>query len=131
MSCYQKTSGFFFVLCLAAACGASKEAAVAVRDNGEADSVRYELIISDPGFDRWFSIHQRPVGFHSESFYENKNQTYVIRWNQLVDQGAGGPFVQRINYDREVDYPESLDYKLYYYFKYVDERFGRRYNFSA
>lgn len=97
--------------------------------NGE----EYELIIIDPGFDQWFATNKRPVSFHELSYYENQNQRYAQAWNQKVSQqglyGPNYPFENRIDYDPTKSYGLELNYKLYYYFKYIEEVYGNRYNF--
>lgn len=97
--------------------------------NGE----EYELIIMDSGFDRWFSTNRKPMNFRSLSFYENQNQRYVQAWNEKVSQqaryGPNNPFENRIDYNPNVDYGPELNYKLYYYFKYIEDMYGNRYNF--
>lgn len=94
----------------------------------------YELIIIDSGFDRWFSINRRPVNYHTLSFYEQQNARYARAWNEKVDQQgryrtANYPFENRIDYNQSTDYGLELNYQLYYYFQYIEDMYGARYNF--
>ena len=98
------------------------------------DSDEYELIIIDSDFDRWFTINRQPMTFHSLEYYEQQNQRYVQAWNQKADQqgafsGVNYPFENHIYYDIGIDYGLELNYKLFYYFKYIEDRFGDVYNF--
>lgn len=98
------------------------------------DSDKYEVIIIDPGFDRWFSINSKPMNFHTLSYYEQQNRRYVQAWNEKVDQQAAYhtvdyPFENHIYYDTSIDYGLELNYKLYYYFKYIEETYGELYDF--
>lgn len=94
----------------------------------------YELTIIDSGFDRWFSVNRRPINYHTLSFYEQQNARYVRAWNQMVDQqgrynALNYPFENRIDYDPSIDYGLELNYKLYNYFRYIEDTYGNRYNF--
>lgn len=122
---------FAFVL-IASACGSGKSAGPVrvgqnmVIDRGEEDE--YEVEIFDSGFDRWFATNSRPVGYHSPQYYEMMNRQYVTAWNEkVVAQGFRGnsPFQQQIDYDPSIDYGLDVNYKLYYYFKYIEDVYGR------
>lgn len=93
----------------------------------------YELIIIDPDFNRWFTLNARPIQYYSKAYYENKNRMYVSRWNELALSSVSNnsPFESYINYEPNIDYGIELNYKLFYYFKYVEETSGRYYNFRA
>lgn len=100
------------------------------------DEEEYEVIIIDNDFDRWFVTNGRPVSFYSPSYYEQKNRIYVQAWNEKVDQqgfyrSANYPFEQRVNYDYSIDYGVEVNYKLFWYFKYIEDLYGNRYNFPS
>lgn len=104
--------------------------------NPDENGQEYGLTIIDPGFNSWFVTNSKPVGFYSLSYYENWNQIYVQAWNEKVTQqiyykSADYPFENNIDYDYTVDYGLDLNYKLYYYFRYVESIFGDRYNFPG
>ncbi len=101
-----------------------------IRNSGEEDE--YELIIFDPGFETWFISRSKPMNFYSKSYYESKNRLYVNAWNDLFFKyGSNSPFEYQINYDFTVDYGIELNYKLFWYFKYIEDLYGRYYNFPA
>jgi len=92
-----------------------------VSDETAPDSVSYELIVLDSGFESWYLSHAKPVNYHDQNYYETWNSRYVQAWNthnlgdrysQLLD-GA-------IDYDRETDYGPEINHKLFYYFMYVE-----------
>nr|WKN35148.1 DUF6146 family protein [Tunicatimonas sp. TK19036] len=96
------------------------------------DEEEYEVLIIDPDFDRWFQTNGRPVGFYSEQYYAQKNRQYVASWNEKVGRyGGNSPFQNIINYDYSEDYGIELNYQLFWYFKYIENAFGRRYNFPT
>lgn len=93
------------------------------------DSLEYEIIIIEPGFDAWLHSVARPEGYYSQQFLENRNQIYVINWNQRVTQ----PFrydpdlyTLQIDYDPQTDYGYEVNYKLYNYFIYFQRKYNQR-----
>lgn len=96
----------------------------------------YEITIIDPGFDRWFITNGKPASYYSLAYYEQQNRRYVISWNEKVSQQAYYrspyyPFENRIDYDPTIHYGLEVNYKLYYYFKYIEDVYGARYNFPV
>lgn len=131
---------FFFILISAFAFSCTRQAApVATKTQDENlviknadDDEEYELIIIDPQFRSWFSTHAKPIQFYSKSYYENQNRRYVISWNQLYQTTGGiGPFGNYIDYQFSEDYGMELNYELFWYFRYVEDLYGKRYNFPS
>jgi len=89
------------------------------------DTAEYDLIIMDPGFESWLAT-QPPAEFYSQQYYENWNQRYVTEWNIRHSNPLryGGFYETHINYDPNVDYGLELNYKLYNYFRYIEEEYG-------
>lgn len=93
------------------------------------EDVEYEIIIIEPGFDFWLKSIARPENYYSQSFLENRNQIYVINWNQRVlqPQRYGGDLYQlQIAYDPNIDYGYEVNYKLYNYFIYFQRKYNQR-----
>ncbi|UII19774.1 DUF6146 family protein [Fulvivirga ligni] len=93
----------------------------------------YELIIIDPGYDRWMTRYAKPANYYSLNYYEQKNQVYVASWNSLVGNSAyfkdeNYPFEMRIDYNA---YGLELNYKLFTYFQYIEDVYGDRYRFPS
>jgi hypothetical protein len=94
----------------------------------------YDIIIDDPGFSRWMTTQARPADFYSLQYYENKNQVYVSRWNDLVYSTGthpNSPFTNIINYDTGVDYGLRVNYLLFNYFRYIESLYGNYFNFPT
>ncbi|SDR83296.1 DUF6146 family protein [Gramella sp. MAR_2010_147] len=107
-------------------------------DNAENDTVRiandsleYEIIIIEPGFNLFINSYARPRGYHSQSYLENKNQFLVTEYNQRVNQ----PFrynpdlyINQINYDANIDYGYEVNYLLYNYFVFFSRHYNQRFS---
>lgn len=97
-----------------------------ILDRGDKDE--YEIQIFDSGFERWFATHSRPVNFYSPDYYAMMNRRYAIAWNEKVSTHAfrgNTPFESPINYIPTIDYGLEVNYKLFYYFKYIEDVYGR------
>ncbi|WP_421918754.1 DUF6146 family protein [Marinifilum sp.] len=87
------------------------------------DSTEYELLILDIGFETWFAARNMPSMARADSYYQNWNHRYVIEWNNKHSQGH--PYFENyIDYDPFEDYGFDLNYKLYHYFQFVEEKTG-------
>ena len=85
------------------------------------DSTEYELIIFDVKFESWFLKNKKPKDFYSLSYYELKNQQYISYWNSYYMMGKYSDVIENyIDYDRSANYGLDLEFRLYYYFKYVE-----------
>lgn len=85
------------------------------------DDLEYEIIIIEPGFNTWLASVAQPEGYYSQEFLENRNQQYVIAWNQRVLQPFQynpNLYQMQIDYQPEIDYGYEVNYKLYNYFIY-------------
>jgi len=85
------------------------------------DSLEYEVIIMEPGFNSWLASQARPRGYHSESYLEIKNQIYTSEWNNRVLQSQRyNPrlYEQQIDYNPSIHYGYEVNYLLYNYFIY-------------
>lgn len=92
------------------------------------DSLEYEIIIIEPGFNTWL-VMQRPRGYYTESFLETRNQMYVAEYNRRVfqpQQFNPDLYVQQINYDYHIRYGYEVNYLLFNYFIFFEQRFNQR-----
>jgi len=92
------------------------------------DELEYEIIIIEIGFDSWL-VTQKPMEYYSQNTLEIKNNMYVIAWNQRVlNPIRYNPhlYEQQIDYDPTVDYGMEVNYKLYMYFKYFEQKYNQR-----
>jgi hypothetical protein len=122
----MKFSYFFLIIVLVfASCAGNKKLAKVDIKNQDAkisDSVEYELIIFDPGFESWYVSYSKPTWYHSQTYYETWNKQYVIAWNaKAINPRFGRYFESTIEYDPFTDYGLELNHRLFYYFQYVEK----------
>jgi hypothetical protein len=91
-------------------------------DSVAVDSVEYELIVLDPGFESWLST-KPSMNFYSKEYYETRNRLYVTEWNirNLNPIRYGDLYDTAIEYFPNIDYGLELNYRLYYYFRFFEE----------
>lgn len=93
------------------------------------DSLEYEILIVEPGFDSWL-ISQPPRGFYGQAKLESKNTQFVSEYNSRVlnlNQNSHNLYTERINYDMGVDYGYEVNYLLYNYFVYFQEKYNQKF----
>ncbi|MBJ7879856.1 DUF6146 family protein [Gelidibacter salicanalis] len=85
------------------------------------DSLEYEILIIEPGFNSWLASTAKPEGFYSQEYMESRNRIYVSEWNQRVLQPQrynSNLYELQIDYQPTIDYGYEVNYKLYNYFIY-------------
>lgn len=104
-------------------CQKGKEKIRVKTDTTAADSVEYELIIIDPGFESWL-VTRPSMNYYSKEYYVIKNSFYVKEWNFRHDNPMrfGDLYETSVDYDPLTDYGLELNYKLYNYFVYFEEK---------
>lgn len=88
------------------------------------DSLEYEIIIIDPGFNAWLNGRAKPRNFYGLTFLETRNNIWVSEWNRRVlDPQRYNPnfYEMRIDYDPTVHYGYEVNYLLYNYFLYFQQ----------
>ncbi len=93
------------------------------------DSLEYEIMIIEPGFNGWLAT-QHPRSYYSEPFLENRNRQYVIEYNQRVLQPQRynpNLYQQTINYESNIHYGLEVNYLLYHYFLFFEQRYNQRF----
>ena len=118
------TIGLYFV-----SCGSSnlnntteKEEPVIIAN----DSLEYEIIIIDPGFTAFLNSIAQPEGFYSQDYLEARNKFWVIIWNQrFMNPNQYNPnlYENRIDYEQNVDYGYEVNYKLFNYFLFAQQKY--------
>jgi len=94
-----------------------------------ADSTEYELIVFDIDFDNWLITNSRPTNYYENQYYRTKNHLYSVTWNNLVRQNMHQPpYEYEIDYRPEIDYGIEVNWKLYWYFRYLESTLGVRLN---
>ena len=91
-------------------------------DAVSADSMEYRLIILDPGFDSWLAT-KPSKDFYSNEYYAQKNRLYVAEWNhRYLTSHNNDLYDNYIEYKLNTAYGIDLNYRLYYYFRYFEEK---------
>ena len=95
------------------------------------DSLEYEIIIIEPGFNLFINSIAKPEGYYSQQYLENKNQFLVSEYNQRVNQPQiynPDLYLQEINYDPTIDYGYQVNYLLYNYFVYFSRHYNQKFS---
>ena len=90
------------------------------------DSLAYEIIIIDPGFNVYLSSTARQRGYHSLKFLELKNRFYVSIWNQRVNnpsQFNPNIYENIIHYNSFINYGYEVNYLLFNYFEFAQRKY--------
>ncbi|WP_046744695.1 DUF6146 family protein [Kordia zhangzhouensis] len=93
------------------------------------EELEYEIIIFEPGFSAWMQSYARPRQYYSQNFLETRNRVYVTEWNQRVIQPSrynNSLYQQEINYQPNVDYGYEVNYQLYYYFVFFQQKYDQK-----
>lgn len=84
------------------------------------DSLQYEVIIIDPGFNTWLYSRAQPRGYYGEPYLKGKNIIWTAEWNTRVlnTQRYGEMYQMRIDYSPQIDYGYEVNYLIYNYLVY-------------
>jgi hypothetical protein len=84
----------------------------------------YDLVIFEPGFEVFLSS-QLPIEHYAPSYYWSNNLKYVSSWNtKALQNKLAGAYQEQIMYYPNIDYGVELNYKLFYFFKYIEEKYN-------
>jgi len=92
------------------------------------DSLEYEIIIIEPGFNSWL-VTQFPEDYYSLNFLENQNTFFVAEYNRRVLNPSGFNaelYPIQINYEYNVDYGKEVNYLLYNYFIFFQRTYNQK-----
>lgn len=92
------------------------------------DSLEYEIIILEPGFTAWL-VTQRPRGYYNQTYLEQRNKIFVTNYNIRANNPSQyGPdlYPMQIDYEFRVDYGYEVNYLLFNYFLYFQEKYRQR-----
>lgn len=134
----KKTSLLLLLLAFAFGCNASKNHDTRISETTHAktndnfkisgDALDYDVIIIEPGFSTYLASTAKPEGFYSKSYLENKNRRYVQEWNTRVSMPSkysSNLYAMQINYLQGVDYGYTVNYKMYNYFIYFQNKYNQ------
>ncbi len=114
--------GFLSVNCIFKKAGSSDKHAIIITDSTE-----YEITIIDPEFDTWYLLNFSQAKDRTNEYYRGKNQVGAINWNDYYNKGRYHRIVENyLYYNNSIDYGIEVNRKLYWYFKYTEEKFRIR-----
>lgn len=90
------------------------------------DSLEYEIIIFDPGFNLFLNSIAKPEGYYSQSYMEIRNKFWVITWNtraQNPSQYDTSIYENIIDYQSNINYGYEVNYKLFNYFLFAQQKY--------
>ncbi len=90
------------------------------------EKLEYEIIIIDPGFTVFLNSVARPKSYYSLSYLQNRNRISVPIWNNRVNNPQEyNPDIYEniIEYRPDVDYGLEVNYKLFWYFKFAEQKY--------
>ena len=93
------------------------------------DKLEYEVFIIDPGFSIWLINTALPRNYYSQSYLENKNRMWVSEWNNRVLQPmryGTDLYEMNINYNSNIDYGYEVNYLIYNYMVYFQNRYKQK-----
>lgn len=85
------------------------------------DSLDYEIIIIDIGFNSWLVSNAQPRGYYTQTYLESRNKFWVMEWNnRVMSPGQYNPnlYEMTIDYQTGVDYGYEVNYMLFNYLTY-------------
>jgi hypothetical protein len=93
------------------------------------DSLEYEILIIEPGFNNWI-LTQPPKGYYEIPFLEARNRMFVYEYNNRVlnpQRYSVILYPQQINYEMGTHYGLEVNYMLYNYFLYFQQRYKQKF----
>lgn len=94
----------------------------------ENDELEYQVIILEIGFESWL-VTQKPRNYYSLIFLESKNMYYVTEYNmRAIAPGRNNSnlYPMPIDYDPNIEYGMEVNYLLYMYFKFFEQKYNQR-----
>jgi hypothetical protein len=89
------------------------------------DSLEYDLLIFDSGFEYWLNAKALSRNQYSNQYLSTMNHMYVTEWNRRYSIGDRR-IESYIDYSPFIEYDFELNYKLFMYFKYFEETYNTR-----
>jgi hypothetical protein len=92
------------------------------------DSLGYEVMIADAGFNSWLAGRAYPRNYYSQTYLEAKNRIWVYEWNIRATnpQNYRDLYDMQIDYSPTVNYGYEVNYLLYNYLVYFQNKFGQK-----
>jgi hypothetical protein len=115
---------FLYYLISGSILSAQNDTATIVPGSKTMIETEYELVVFEPGFDTYLEM-QLPLEYFGDAYYKSWNIRYTSEWNiRAINNRLAGAYQEQINYNPLVDYGIELDYKLYYFFRFIEKKYG-------
>lgn len=90
------------------------------------DSLEYEIIILDIGFNSFLNTVAKPKGFYSQNYLEIRNRVWVNIWNTRALNSAYNTSIyeNQIDYDAHINYGYHVNYMLFNYFIFAQQKYN-------
>jgi uncharacterized protein YcfL len=98
----------------------------------ENEALEYQIIIIDQGFTSFLNNTARSRDYYSNSYLKNKNRVYVAAWNNRVrnpQKYNSNIYENIIDYQQNAAYGLEVNYKLYWYFKFAEQKYKMKLNY--
>ena len=127
----MKKIAFISFLLLLVACATNKNSHASAEEKPVRianDELEYEVIVFDIGFNRFLNTQARPRGFYSINNLEIKNQFFVSSYNLRANNPSqfGDIYGPNINYQNNIRYGYEVNYLLYNYFLFFQQKYRQR-----
>lgn len=89
------------------------------------DSLEYEVIIIDPGFNSWLVSTAHPRQFYTQNYMEVRNRFWVQQWNSRVlspTMNNTQLYEMTIDFQPNINYGYEVNYLLFNYLTYFQIR---------
>ena len=92
------------------------------------DSLEYEVIIIENGFNTWLASRAKPRGYYGQSYLENKNRFWVAEWNNRAMNPTrfGDLYQMQIDYQSRINYGYEVNYLLYNYLVFFQITYNQK-----
>lgn len=93
------------------------------------DSLEYEVIIIDPGFNTYLNSIAKPRNYYGLTFLETRNYIFVSEYNRRVLEPyrySPDLYEMRIDYQSNIHYGYEVNYLLYNYFLYFQKEYRQK-----
>lgn len=89
------------------------------------DSLEYEVIIIDAGFNTWLTSSAKPRQYYTQNYMEMRNKFWIQEWNNRVLMRSNNNaqlYEMPIEYRSNIDYGYEVNYLLFNYLNYFQIR---------
>ena len=123
--------GLLALVLILLACTSNKDVVKIENFESPSDSTEYMIIIDEPGYNSWIVTHAKPEWYYEQSYYHYWNTLYSKEFNHKVRTGEfDHPFNEFIDYDQTIDYGLEVEHKLFWYFKFIEDKYDINLNLS-